>query len=388
MANFVDIDFAADEQTLLGLVTDRLTANGWTPEDADPEVVFAEALAAIAATLSDAIGQVPSAVFRKFGTDLLQVAYQPAAPATALVTITLNGPVEGTPFTLDAGTQFQLGDSFYFTLVDDLSIAVGDSSAVNVELRALVPGSDSNGLSGSAQSVNQIADIAAVTVVGTTGGGADAEDDTDYQNRIRDELTLLTPRPITESDYAILARNVPLVPVGRSTAIDGYNPADSTTNNERMVAVFVTAADGTALDAGDKAAILDYLQARRELNFVVTVNDPSYNAITVTYTVKLYPGFDESATLVAINSALDAFLSPLTWGTQGQTVADIGTLNLSDWSNETVVRWNKVVGVIESVSGVDYVTALDINGGGEHVDFTMTGAAPLPTNGGISSSVA
>lgn len=373
MANFVDIDFATDEQALLDTVVGRLQVNGWQPEETDPEVVFAESLTPVAAQLSDAIGQVPSAIFRKFGTDLVNVPFQPGAQATAFVTVTANGVVTGTDLTLPAGTQFELGTGFYFSAVDDIVIPVGSSSVSAVELRAILEGSDANGLGGAAQPVSQVAGVNSVAVDGVSGGGADAEDDAGYQDRLRDELGLLAPRPITERDFAVMARSVPDVQVGRSTAIDGYNPADSTTGNERMIAVFVTAEDGTALDSAAKAAIDAFLQARRELNFIVNVRDANYNAITVAYSIKPFQGFDGAALVATVDEAIAAFLSPLTWGVQGQ----VQSRTNAEWSNETVVRLNKLIGVIEAVNGVDYVASVTINGSA--ADHAMTGPAPLPT---------
>lgn len=445
MSNFIDIKFTTDQQGLLDLSTSVLSANGWSPEPADPEVVVLESVTPIGVLLADAIGQVPSAIFRKFGTDLVGVPYQPAVAATALVTVTATSAPVGTPLTIPAGQQFELGSGHYFVNVADIVIPVGTTTVTGQELRALVEGADSNGLTGAVQPVSTMADISGVTIEGTSGGGADAEDDTDYQNRLTSELTLLAPRPITADDFAVFSRNTPNVQIGRSTAIDGYVPVVSitgdltstsptvtgtdttnlirgvqvtgtgipagttvqaidsptqftmsnnatatgaavaitfggTSNNERAVAVFVTAADGTALDATDKGLVDAYLQAHRELNFLVFVEDASYNTVNVTYSVVPYAGFDSTALVATIDATISAFLAPLSWGTPP------GQAATADWLNQTTVRYNKLVGVIESVPGVDYVASLSINGGGAGVDLAMTGPAPLPQVGTLTGS--
>jgi len=52
--------------------------------------------------------------------------------------------------------------------------------------------------------------------------GTDAETDSNYLNRLVNELSLIAPRPITTNDYAQLSQNV--VGIFRALAVDGFNP--------------------------------------------------------------------------------------------------------------------------------------------------------------------
>ena len=121
----------------------------------------------------------------------------------------------------------------------------------------------------------------------------------------------MTPRPILPQDFAVLARDI--AGVERATAIDGYNPADQTTNNERMVTVAVVDADGEALNATIKQQVDDYLESLREVNFIVHVVDPNYTTIDVTFNVKAIPGYTASELEAATEAAIANYLSPANW---------------------------------------------------------------------------
>jgi hypothetical protein len=217
---FIDVGVATDAQDLLGDAIDALAADGWAPHDGDPEVVLLETIAPMAQNAAAVAAQVPPSIFRKFGTDLVNVPYKDGAPAETTSTWTLSD-TDG--HTIPAGTYVQVGD-FYFATTADAVVAPGNDTVTAVALRALEDGSAANGQSGTGALVNSLAWVSSVTLEAPTAGGADAEDDPTYQNRLRSELTLIGPRPITAQDFADFAPNTPDVVVGRSTAFDGYDP--------------------------------------------------------------------------------------------------------------------------------------------------------------------
>lgn len=217
---FVDVGITTDGQELLNTATDSLTADGWTPHEADPEVVLLETISPMAANAANVAAVVPPTIFRKFGTDLVNVPFKDGAPASTTSTWVLTDTVG---HTIPAGTYVQVGDFFFATTVDTV-VAPASGTATGVVLRAIEDGAAQNGLTGTASMVNSIAWVATVTLAAATTGGADAEDDTAYQNRLRTELTLIGPRPITAQDFADFALNTPDVVIGRATAFDGYEP--------------------------------------------------------------------------------------------------------------------------------------------------------------------
>lgn len=379
MADFLDIEIETDAQTLADNALDYLSAQWeeWEPNEGNLEVVLIEAISPMAQDAAETAAQVPSSIFRKYGTDLIGVPYKVGLPATANTTWVLS---DTSGHLIPGGTQIAIG-GYAFATDADVVVPEGQSSAVNVPVTATDEGSDANGLSAPVDLISALDWVTMITVNGVTGHGADAEDDADYQDRLARELKRMAPRPITADDYAAMAEDTPNVIVGRATAIDGYNPADDTYNNGRYMAVFATAADGTALSSADKTAIQNFLEAYREVNFVVTVNDPTYTTVDVVFDVTAYPNYNKDALNASVVSAVSNFLSPQTWGQPSDGYGD----SPPGWSNETVVRYNKMIGVIEAVPGVNYLNTLTING--TTADVPLNGAAPLPLVGTVSGAV-
>jgi Baseplate J-like protein len=153
--------------------------------------------------------------------------------------------------------------------------------------------------------------------------------------------------------------------------------------NERTVTTFVTDSAGVALSSPAMADIATWLAGFREVNFLVYVVAPSYTTIYVTFTIKVLPGFDSTATVSAAESAVLDYLNPATWGSASASNGGNQWLNSGDGFN--VVRYNKLLGVIEAVPGVDYVpsgssglalgTSASPSG---TADITLLGPAPLP----------
>src|SRR5690606_4047142 len=205
------------------------------------------------------------------------------------------------------------------------------------------------------------------------------EDDDAYLARLSRELELMSPRPILPDDFAVLAARV--AGVARATAIDGYNPDDDTSDNERMVAVAAIDADGQAVPSGVKAQVEALLQSMREVSFVVHVIDPTYTEIDVAFTAKAFPGYAPADVQARAEQAVADYLSPAHWGLPptGDDTAHGG------WWSQPVVRYLEVAAVLDRVEGLDYVSALTVDGGTS--DVTLTGAIPLPKPGTIAGTV-
>jgi hypothetical protein len=132
----------------------------------------------------------------------------------------------------------------------------------------------------------------------------------------------------------------------------------------RRVTVVPVKADGQPISTGAKTALVDMFTALREVNFIVSVLDPTYTLVAVVATVKAYSGFDLPTVDAAVEAAVLSYLSPANWG-----VRPYGDERV--WDSTPVVRYNKLIQIIENVDGVNYVSSLTING--TATDFTLPG---------------
>jgi Baseplate J-like protein len=459
MADFLDVEIETDPTALVDDSIDQLASTldangfpGWAPADGNLEIILLKAVAQMAATVASSAAQVPASIFRAFGTKLLNLPYSQGAAATVVTTWTL-ADTDG--HTIPGGTYVTIsGLGFYVEA--DVVVDPGSSTAAVLLLAAEI-GTLYNGLTGPIEPIDQIDWVQSIAITGSTSGGADPQDDTDYQNKLAAELALQARRPITADDYAAMALTVPstVVPsgvvVGRATAIDGYDPAVHTftanrasgsptlssvssftgvtagtalsgtgipsgitvlsTNpgagtltmsanasstatgmtvtatgsygNARTVTTFVTDPEGLALSSPAMTAISDWLASYREINFLAYVVAPTYTPVYVTFQIRVLPGFDPTATLAAAEQAGLNYLNPATWG--GASPSNGGNQWLNSSQGFNIVRYNKLLGIIEAVPGVDYVppgaTGLAIGTSPSPtatVDLTLPGPAPLP----------
>ena len=148
----------------------------------------------------------------------------------------------------------------------------------------------------------------------------------------------------------------------------GGTPANG---NERMIHVVPIDDAGQPVSSTIKAELDAEFQAKREVNFVVTIGDPTYFTVAVRFNVVALPNYDTAAVQANVMAALSDYLDPANWG--GPKAAD----EEYTWRASTVVRYLEVAQIINNADGVDYITSLTLNGG--TTDVTISGgAAPLP----------
>jgi hypothetical protein len=186
----------------------------------------------------------------------------------------------------------------------------------------------------------------------------------------------MTPRPILPRDFSILARYTALQSGAkiRVLALDGYNPADGTSNNERMISLAaIDAVTGANISADLKTAIDNDLQAKREVTFFVNMIDPTRTSIDVTVAVTAVDDFPAADAVDNVTADLNDFLASTNWGRA------IGSDEVV-WNQTPVVRHQDLSTVVNNATGVDYWTTLTfgLNGGAQDsLDKALTGAAPL-----------
>lgn len=308
-------------------------------------------------------------------------------------------------YLLPALSQFSL-DVLGFVNLAPATINSGTSQTIT--LTAVQTGQIFNGAGqgGSVQSVQQLPWVTTLALFTPASGGQDPEDDAHYLNRVTTALQLQAPRPITATDYGIMAENFSPYPgtdqqeVGRATSIDGYNPVDGSYGNERMVTVAVTDDNGFALNSdtlygypgGTSTNVIatvpnpnagwgiaGWLQSLREITFVVNVINPTYSPVYVTVTVKGAPGYDALTVQQNVQSALLSYLSPPNWG------IPLSSGFGYQWANSTTVNQSALLSVIQAAAGVSYIAGgtlyFDVvPTPSNQNDLTLPGPIALPTS--------
>jgi hypothetical protein len=353
----------------------------WLPAPGNLETWLVEAVAQLGGELMDVASAVPTSIFRYYGATVLGLPPNEAQSATGTTTWTAN---DAAGYTIEAGTLVGIraaGDELLpFEVQSETVIAPGGTTAVGVIVVAVDPGTDANGLTANPEIIDPLDWVASIVLTGApamTSGGVDAETDDEYLTRLHELLTLLSPRPILPNDFAVLARTV--AGVGRSTAIDLYNPGPPiATNVPRCVTVVVAGDDGNPVSATAKSNVDALLQSLREVNFLVFVIDPTYTNIAVTFTFTVYATYDAPTVEAAAEAAVTDYLSPANFG-RPPYGDDPGV-----WIADTKVRYLEVAEVINRVEGVWYIASLTVNGG--TVDVALPGPGPLPRPGAIAGT--
>lgn len=378
---YIDVPFEQDPNVMVAAALDYIIANvpGWLPKEGNLEVWLIEALCHRMAESVTVASRIPAAIFRYYGRTLVDIPPIEAARATTTTTWTM---IDNQGYTIQAGTlvAFQVaGDVLIpFRTVVDVVVPPGATSteAGEVVVEAVEPGMAASGVpAGPMRLLDALTYVDTVDAVDATTGGADAETDVDYLDRLAEELALLAPRPILPGDAAVMARRVP--GVYRALALDGYDPGTATFGNERMVSLAMVDESGAAVPLAVKNAVLALLDAQREVNFVFNAVDPTITAVDVDFTGTALAGFVPTDVRDRAIAAVQAYLSPAVWGG--------GDLQPPVWQADGIVRYLEVATVLNNVAGLDHVTALTIEGAA--ANYALAGVAALPTPGAITGAV-
>lgn len=369
---FIEVPVDTDSQTLADDAVERLSERwpAWEPNDADLEVIQIETLAPMAENVAQALALVPRAIFREYGTKLVGRPYNAGVSAGSTLTFFF---IDSSGYTIPQGFEVDI-DGFAFTVDVEQVVPVGSSSIGGVQVHASVEGEDANGLVGSnIVPMTGLAGIDHIVLDAPTSGGEESEDDVDYQNNLSVDLKLQAKTLVTTRDFEIWAMQK--AGIGRAVADHA---------GDRAVNVAVATVEGELVSAGDKTALTADFDQFKLVNTVLTLLDPTYTTINVTYTVKAVPGFDFTDLQARIDSMLTQLLSPPNWGVpKGQSV-------LQSWVNEPVVRQNTIIDRIGDIDGVNYVTSVAITGSAgsaSGTNWTMAGTYPLPRPGAMVGTI-
>lgn len=358
----IDTDQDAVTNRILTGMMDRLP--GWAPVEGAPEVALAEEIGRETAATNTRVVDVIGLAVAGMGETAFGVAGRLGTPATMTVTLSVTGAgaVVGEGFTVVGLTA--AGAEVAFQLLEPVTSA-GDT--VNVTMTALDDGTVGNGVPpGSLTIVSATAVVLAATTSAGSSGGVDAETFDQYLGRFSDYISILRPGGVRGADLAQLARTV--AGVNRALGIDLYDPAAPLVDTERTATVFVMDTTGAPVPAAVAANVQSALEAVREINFVVHVEDPTYTPVAIVYTATAEAGADAGVVKTNIDAALAAYLDPATWGDS--------ELDDQAWTETTIVRYLDVVRVAGGVAGIATLDTLTVNGG--TIDVTLAGPAAVP----------
>lgn len=159
------------------------------------------------------------------------------------------------------------------------------------------------------------------------------------------------------------------------------------TGNIKTVTIAAVDSTGTSVSTGIKTAIANYINARREVNWITHVMDPNYTSIDVSVSFKLLPSYNSTSTEDAVEAAFTNYFDKANWGRDPSAASgDAATT----WVDQTVVYYNELIALASGIAGVDRVTDLTVNVTGStpaRVDVILSSPATLTTVGTIEAEV-
>lgn len=390
---FTGPDIETDEIAMRQGVYDDLArrAPGWVPHDGNLEVWLTEDYTSIAAEIRSLAANVPEAIFRTYGEEVLGIPARVPTPALGRATFTA---VNDRGYTIEPGEQLALhrtGDEIVaFEVVEGAVIEIGETSVEDVEIRALEAGIVGNGLTGVADLAEERAWVESVVVLGHTFGGDDGQDDDTYIATLSQLLRVVALRPVLPADYAIIALSR-VVGLGRAIAMDGYEPETDTWGHARMITLVLTDPWGEPVASEISAEVRSMLEALREVNVIIHVIDATYQTVDLTYAVTAFAEQSQQMVQDICDVGLEEYLSPARWrlGTTSPSIAAGEVIpppqNGVGGPQRKLIRRNELIGLLDRRRGVDWVDDVTIGGGTP--DLELSGPTTLPRPGTITGTV-
>jgi hypothetical protein len=337
----------------------------WVPRETNTEVMLLEALSLQVAEAIFSINRLPDGVvevlLRLFGI----TRSNGVAPTAQLQFHMTNSA----GYTIPAGTLARLNlpgdvDPIVFATDTDLTIPVGSTSGV-VNATGDRFTTDANGVVAGTvlELLDSIIFVDYVDLDQAVSGGGEPEDDDTFFTRGMTRLSRLNDTLVLPSHFVAAALEQTYV--SRALAIDNWDGSGSTPGT---VAGHITVAiygSGRLNTSTEKNNVLTLLDQASLAQLSVHVIDPTINSVNVTVQVKGLPGYDTATIIGNVTTALQNYLSPMTWA----------------WGN--VVRYTELVTLINNAEGVDYIITMTT----PTADTTMTGNAPLASLGTATVTV-
>ncbi len=358
-----------DAQAVFEQAVERVRAllPGWTPREANTEVVLLQGLALIVSELSFAANRIPSAVTQAVLGRLFGVERDPGAAPVGRVRWEISDDA-GREIPLGSRIQIDAGGNapVVFTTDESLVIPPGRRTG-EVGISGQDLGTLGNGVLPGQRFdlVDALAFVDAVVLVAETTGGRDAEDGEVYLDRGAAVLSRLVTTLLNPEHFELAAQAYP--GVARARAVDLYDPTSGFAPGESPghITIGVLGADGAPLGSEAREELRVHLADQAAAFLVIHVTSPTITTVNVAMTVVSVAGADTDAVATACTAALREFLDPvaLRWG--------------------SVVRLYELIALVANVPGVDYVAAVT----GPAADVALPGAVPLARAGSVVVTV-
>ncbi|MCI4360262.1 MAG: baseplate J/gp47 family protein [Thermoplasmata archaeon] len=393
-------DIEGDSQVIAERIFDRLAERvpGWVAATANLETILIEEFAMIAAEIRAEAMTVPEAIFQTYGEEVLGLPITLGQSATGFSTWTARNDAG---YQIPAAAQITVprtGDDLVaFEVVQAVEIPPGDTTIENVQIRAMITGSQANALHGEAEAIDPFAWVEMIEVPEPTTGGLDGQNLEDYLSELVVLFRLVGLRPILPIDFAVLALRIP--GVARAIAMDGYDPSDRTWGHARMITLVVTDADGEPCSGETKAQARRYLEALREVNWIVWVVDAEYETINVEFEVTAFAEQDaeivEGDCIVTLTDALRPADYRLGVTSPSIAAGEVipppigvdGFVTANVTPGRSVIRVNDLVALLDRTRGVDWIARDGVVINGDPDDYPLGGPTTLPRPGAITGTV-
>lgn len=233
MSDYIIEPIDTDPDELLSAAIDYIQSRypNWEPSEAQLDFMLMRMWSLQQSQIADMSTRVLRAIFRYFGSTIVQIQPLDGSNAEALTTWFVTDPNPTNPYIIPQDTQVGIrdpvtNDLIFFNVADqDYEVPLGASFLAGVKIRSQDEGQSQNELSGPLEIVEQLDWVQSAQTTTESSGGSDPETDDDYVDRLAANFGLLSPRPVLASDYAIMARNVSGVfrSIGRDNFIPGNN---------------------------------------------------------------------------------------------------------------------------------------------------------------------
>lgn len=347
MPDFVDIPFTTTKSDFEDIAMEAYAASvpGWVGEDGDPEVINIETISPLAVNLGNLLASMPKAALIAFGTKLLGLSYGAGQSAFTNVIFTVQD-VNG-PYTIPAFNGIVI-DGFGFILTADVVVPNGSTTAIGL-VASTARTADANGLVGT--NIDPVAMPSFVTgyaLVSPTIGGADAQSDDDFADQVSRDRRLNSRALVVPLDFELEALDN-----------QGITRANATVTGVNALLLTVLGVGGAPATTAAKAGVAADIATIDTVNVVVTIADPVFNVIGLTYSVQIESGFDPADAITRANAAVMGELSPLTHGVPES--GDPGNA-ITTWINDPFIYLNRMIQVIGNTNGVHRVVTIALNG--------------------------
>lgn len=363
-ATLDDVTSRELQEDYVATLTDTL--DGWEPSPAAVEVAIGAAVAEEGAELYGLVQQDAEDASRDYGANVEGIRPDEAYPASSSTTWTAGDTIG---HTILAGTILAIDDGPDLEVLQDATIGPGDTTVTGVIVQAIEPGAVWNGASGDLSLDDPPPWLTSVELDAALDGGADAESDEDYRQKLARTRYAHTDALVTPEHIETAAMNIP--GIARCLVVKGYNLLTTTPDVPLHSTAYPIQADGS--DAAPTATTLlaAEFEARSPGGVKIHIGTPTRTDVDVDVTIAAFADVDPTYLEDTVNAVLAELLSGATWGDPRE---EQGRRWRATW--RTVHRY-QVSAAIAAIKGVEYVDDLVLNSTPD-TDVTLSGIAPLP----------